>query len=278
MNLESWKYLGSWTRLQRFWWQNCSKYLGSTVRQQLIHTYVYNCIYIYDTPPLELKLNRVICPKSIATSNTSFFWGYHIYIGYYIHIIIVIDTQYYVMDIYMYVYTYIYISSWKIWKILEDSLSWRIWRDAWCDHAYQVIMSLRCSQSMRRLTAHPFFISDPDGRWWQHFHACSASLGQGELPFIRRRCMRLPSPWCGTHIGAAADHGFLRDWSFQKFPSYSNMLDVYSLVIKNGWKIPTIDSWNMLKCSDMFQCLQVTMSFPTERLFFPFLTVFSIPR
>ena len=26
-------------------------------------------------PPLELKLNRVICPKSVATSKASFFFG-----------------------------------------------------------------------------------------------------------------------------------------------------------------------------------------------------------
>ena len=31
-------------------------------------------------PPLELKLNRVICPKSVATSKTSVLGGYHIYI------------------------------------------------------------------------------------------------------------------------------------------------------------------------------------------------------
>ena len=31
-------------------------------------------------PPLELKLNRVICPKSVATSKPMFFWGGVIYI------------------------------------------------------------------------------------------------------------------------------------------------------------------------------------------------------
>jgi hypothetical protein len=54
-----------------------------------MYTYIYICIYIYMVPPLEFKLNRVICPKSAATSKTSFFfWGYHIcvYIYIYIHI------------------------------------------------------------------------------------------------------------------------------------------------------------------------------------------------
>ena len=31
-------------------------------------------------PPLELKLNRVICPKSVATSKTSFFLGGTLYL------------------------------------------------------------------------------------------------------------------------------------------------------------------------------------------------------
>ena len=39
-------------------------------------------------PPLELKLNKVICPKSVATSKTSVLGGYHMYI--YIYYIIFI--------------------------------------------------------------------------------------------------------------------------------------------------------------------------------------------
>ena len=100
--------LGSFANVcKRFWWQNCSKYLGSTVRQQLIHTYV--CIYIYIWyPPMELKLNRVICPKSVATSKTLFFLGVpyiYIYTCAYIYICI-----YVYIHIYIHIYnTHIYI-------------------------------------------------------------------------------------------------------------------------------------------------------------------------
>jgi len=70
--------------------KNFSKYLGSTVRQQLIHTYV--CIYIYGTPHWN--------SQSVATSKTSVLGGYHVYIHIYIYVLIYL----YIYIIYLLIY------------------------------------------------------------------------------------------------------------------------------------------------------------------------------
>ena len=81
-----------------------------------INTHI--CIYIW-YPPLELKLNTVICPKSVATSKTSVLgvticgvWPISVYICVCVCSIIPVYTIYYTYIRYAYIcYTYIHLCS-----------------------------------------------------------------------------------------------------------------------------------------------------------------------